>query len=1032
MKRSIRKIVQLTALICLFSMIITSICVAGEGQESIKGDFQNRLNIFGPNPDNAISSSAAFFGGHQIEYALPGTSDEPTVPTDGSNHYLVESSFGQMVARNVPIFGFEENALQESTGMLYEGADAAFRYKSVLYEIDGSAYIRALFETIRTNWDESDRAKALQAEEILRDALRYAPSNTQLRQALLDIYYDMAVADLEVAKDRMKEAKRAALGIDHAAPAGGFLISEEIPLLESAVTLYRNAMSRYFDLLNDPMGIAVSDVYPSVMEPMPYGYYLFKTDVPDRSLVSAIPGDDTQLFAGYKDLVLLFTIQKGYVQAAEELATRYMARNSGEDVNKALNLIGDVYQAAYVEGQMLLEMFPDYHNADPASGLVETVRAWEHALTKLTHLRHYVDRGINMLGFTNDFLVLAQKSNGSSFDSYDHFASLMNTGSLYIATSDLKEAKVEYAEYRDRSDQLASQFYGKNESYNERLRQIVGALPGDAQYDTPYENEGSEISIQGINIQRAMNRIEINRTEIENLKKQIETEIWLRGQEKNINYAIQQVYLKYGNKYASISAKIGEIDAEQQLTSSLASAFGSFAKIIIPPEKQSDPQPSNAEIREGRSPVVALAIVEGVSSIISGLFGSNSANRKARLAAQRERLAAAERAEIVALQDDLMDANSKALIKNLFLRMNTLALESLEASLLLDQEFARLAALENEKHSLEIRKNEYDAFLAERYFADPAHRLLAASSIDKAELSFKNAQKWMLITLRALEYKWNQPFTHIYGGRSYSEDTLMKLRNAEELNDMFHAMDDWDNKMAISGRTDDCYAKFSYRQDFLGYRDGSMYHDPISGELVDARQAFRSYLSHPHLTLSVDDPDNKLELKSLQLDFSTVKAKESIGFFSRSNWLDKITFLRVKVYGGAPSGSNSTLQGFLQYGGTSYIRNQYRGTPDPTRPDRYIDEMTAYPTRFWYYDASLSKWLSKETMDQTIDVQVANDPEVPPSVYQIDVFQERSVATSEWKLYLPVEDEGGNELIDIENITDIEIHFYYYRYSRMN
>jgi hypothetical protein len=65
-----------------------------------------------------------------------------------------------------------------------------------------------------------------------------------------------------------------------------------------------------------------------------------------------------------------------------------------------------------------------------------------------------------------------------------------------------------------------------------------------------------------------------------------------------------------------------------------------------------------------------------------------------------------------------------------------------------------------------------------------------------------------------------------------------------------------------------------------------------------------------------------------------------------------------------------------------------------------------------------------------VTVWISNDTDIPPSVYEIDTFKGFSVATSQWTLYLPVETASGAKLIDLDIITDIEIHFYYYWYAR--
>ena len=91
--------------------------------------------------------------------------------------------------------------------------------------------------------------------------------------------------------------------------------------------------------------------------------------------------------------------------------------------------------------------------------------------------------------------------------------------------------------------------------------------------------------------------------------------------------------------------------------------------------------------------------------------------------------------------------------------------------------------------------------------------------------------------------------------------------------------------------------------------------------------------------------------------------------------------------------------------------------------------MTAYSCRYWYYDPPTG-WKSKDAFGSLINVQVSDDSDVPPSVYQIESFQEYSVAASDWTLYLAIESAGGLPYINIADLTDIEIHFNYYWYVR--
>ncbi len=178
------------------------------------------------------------------------------------------------------------------------------------------------------------------------------------------------------------------------------------------------------------------------------------------------------------------------------------------------------------------------------------------------------------------------------------------------------------------------------------------------------------------------------------------------------------------------------------------------------------------------------------------------------------------------------------------------------------------------------------------------------------------------------------------------------------------------------------------------------------------------------------DPANPIQGKRVvRLVFSTAFEPESGNFFSQNRWLEKIKYLRIKVLGGAVSGNEAIREGYLVYGGTSFIRNMDRGYPDPNDPMQIIDEMTSYSTRYWYRHPNLG-WQSEEAFESPISVQIANDPDIPWSVLQNDIFQEYSVATSKWELYLPVSSSSGLPLIDMDFVTDVQIHFYFYWYAR--
>jgi len=1008
---------------------------ASSNTEKIRSNFQNKLMLPpGINSDVNQSSSAAFFNGH--------------IGKKWVNHFtaLTQSSFGQTFSKDIPSPEFIKNTLNSAKQLM----DEAFVYKKKLYKKeyeDSQSYIIAQFKDIHNYWDDDNRKKAQKAADIIKGALCFAHYDKELRRALLDFYYDMAVADLAIAKEKNKEAIQSSLGIIPASP-GNLLINKEISLLEATLELYRKSIKGYFELLNDSLGVKVSNFDPNAPEDISFGYYIFKQEVPERFLNSpllidkndnwVIPNNSSsehkpyEILKGYKDLVLLFNIQKNYVKCASLLAKRYIQRSADNDIEKAKKLIGNTQQSSYIEGNILLNIFPSCENSDNCTnltGLSESIKSWRHELTEMSFLHTYINGEINILGFSDDFLVLAQSSipgdsNAKNFDSFDClkaylFQDFSNKGPLQIAIDDLKKAKNDYDNFRDRNDQLAIQFSAKNELYNERLRQIIGVAPGESGYYSPFENIGSELYLQSKKIDIALNQIKINNTNVENLKKQIEIEVWRRGQEKNINNAIEQIFLYYGEEQVSLTEDIADINADQAFANNMAQAFASVSVGIS---------------ESGPSVNVSGGII---SYAINAFFQKDREKRKGRLQAEKEKLNARERADIHALNDDLLDVNSKARIRKMMLQMNIFALKSIEQCINLEQEYARMTALITEKNSIELRKEENNELLAERYFADPSHRLLKNSSFVCSELSFQNAQKWLYITIRALEYKWNQKFTHFYNNMTYKSDTIFSLRNAQELEDMFYAMNEFNKFMELSNRNDDAYKIFSLKEDFLGYRNDkyrTKYLDPVTHELVDADKAFHSYLSQESLYIEPDDPDNKIpDAKVLRLKFNTAYSPESGGFFMRNRWLEKIKYLKVKICGGYSNDNNNgtLIDGYLKYAGLAFIRNMKPGIINPNNPYKIIDETTTYSTIYWSYDPDIGSWQSMDGFSSSIQIWISNHPEIPLTVKEIDTFKEYSIATSEWVLDIAVQSKNsGIELINVSEITDIEIHFYFYFRAR--
>lgn len=64
-----------------------------------------------------------------------------------------------------------------------------------------------------------------------------------------------------------------------------------------------------------------------------------------------------------------------------------------------------------------------------------------------------------------------------------------------------------------------------------------------------------------------------------------------------------------------------------------------------------------------------------------------------------------------------------------------------------------------------------------------------------------------------------------------------------------------------------------------------------------------------------------------------------------------------------------------------------------------------------------------------VTMQLSSGPRVPPSVQELDVLKERSVATSDWTLTIPTMD-AGTPVLNIDELDDVELCFYHYAVTR--
>jgi hypothetical protein len=886
---------------------------------------------------------------------------------------------------------------------------AAFRYKHLLFARDASdpaERLRAQVESIGTLYGSEERIRAEDVRGLIVRGLQALPDSVTYHELVLDFYYDRAIAESLFAKEALEKAERARFGppVSAPAPASGFLIDNEIALYETAIGVYRAVLEDAIGLLTEDFGI------PG--EP-PTGYAVFESRVPTRGLMAATyldgNGDhqpvvaDPVLFTGYRDLVLLFDLLRDYGQAVAEQARLLIARGNPGDRESAAQMADEAWRLEFVQGRVLEAVFGTLPDEGDASGLQAAMDGWRAAMTQLSDIQQIIAAEANLLGFAPDFLMLVEDfEDGAEFDSFNSFAERLDlirpASVLSMAMSDLTAARSTYDSYRGYEDEMQEQFDQSTVSYEFRLFEIVGASPGTPGYsEDPTANAGSELDQQYRSIEIARLRIQRNDAEISNLWKEVQIE-------RERAAAAVDIRIRYGDAQAGLTEWIGHINAAQAAANSMADALT-------------------------------------VEKLTTGLFFGFLANAavqgageelKGQIEAEKERLAAMEQAAIEGVE-------SEARVKTLLLAMNTLVIDSQEAALLLQQEAARITALYREKRSLEARIAARNESLASRYFADPLHRLATLSSMASANLAFEEAQKWLFFMVRALEYKWNTPFQEYpFDGRSYSSQTVYKLRNAEELVDFYQAMVNYDNEVNRGRQPETSW--YSIREHHLGYVDGVdgagnplLYRDPETDELVPAIEAFRRHLAS-RLRQVADG-------EQIVLRFSTARKIPGENFFlgptfavdhqtviSKGAFLDKIDGLFIRLPGNHTLG-RTTVSGALTYGGTSFLRNFDVGTFDPQRPDRLRDELTAYSTRYWFFHAPSSTWRFTEAFSNPVTMTLSGGPFQPTTEEEIVVFRERSVATTGWELTLDVR-AGQTQLLHIDELTDVELLFKHSAVSR--
>ena len=252
------------------------------------------------------------------------------------------------------------------------------------------------------------------------------------------------------------------------------------------------------------------------------------------------------------------------------------------------------------------------------------------------------------------------------------------------------------------------------------------------------------------------------------------------------------------------------------------------------------------------------------------------------------------------------------------------------------QAIADRTRLLREVESIQQSFEANQASIRSRFYADPIHLVRSDNAIIKADAAFANAQRWMFYLLRALEYKWNQNFVGSYAGRNYDSGSVFKLRNAEELKDLFITLQNFNStgRLGFSQNLDQ-FTVISLRNllspnpatlDPVDPTDPGVRVDKVTGQVVTQREMFRRELkSLRNANGDIVIPVNTTRLSDKDYPTFFIGPLYALnGTITREGrWHDVVRYVKINIV--YPSHVGTTplgVSGQIKYSGLSLFRTR--------------------------------------------------------------------------------------------------------------
>ena len=915
-----------------------------------------------------------------------------TAPSDGAAR-LTEASFGQPFSPYIypattntgtyaaQVVAQVRQALYPPRGTTRTNvinSTAAFRYKWLLFSpTPGETDVTTHFQNMGDWFGNPERAIVNTNIAILRDAIAISPLDTELRDLLLDCYYDLAVAEMQFAKKSLASLAAKHLGLTVTSP---FVIDDEIAIYESLITLETNVLAKYSELLSMTMeGVDPADFDDREGPGKPMGLYIFLRQQPYRNATASEYATDTGtevipdynpatqsptprlpenlvLFAGYKDYVTLLQVMGQYTQHQAELARLRGMRQAPNDLVKARNAISKIQSETATDFLLLQRVFTNEFLPGDASGVNAAVNGVETALADITNVRSFINGTANLLGLDPNFLLLVQGANlpgGYNNESFDVLYSLLKGPNqpLGDALAKLVDATAKYQNFRASVDKVVKELADVDSSYEERYVQITGYRVGDVPGFDGYAkaNSGSELDL----VEQSIASLQTRNVTLATLTAAIATN--LAGAvggvtlATNLDGKIDQAQQIYINKAKSAYADI-----------TISSAVAAGAQVAF------DSATAIAGL-DFKNKVTGQAVVIGVAgalNLTAQVTASTIGNERAR---DIDFAAIAYQSAQQKADNALTVNQAKQELGAILREQHANTLETTDNALALSQALAQRAALLAEVQRIAANQEGDSAAVRKSYYADPIHFVRFENAIILADSAFRNAQRWIFYTQRALEYKWQQKFARTessaQGIRSFDSGSLFKMRNAAELDDLLTQLKGWNDDRVIQDSGNDHTSFISLLDDvmapnpnvlnltFAKRADPGVRVDLQTGELVTQVELFRRLLSRGMDSagnINIDFDTTHLDTR--QADFF-VGPNYTASSVAPGEWRDKIVYLKVNIIAEDGTTIPQNRAGSLSYGGQTFFRTRVPPCPDrsvnlpPGTPDGVTP--TEIPGEFW-------------------------------------------------------------------------------------